>query len=683
MPRKLIPLCAAAIVCSFVLAAVTTAAEEDVRVASPDGRIRVDVVVRDGVPKYRVTFNGRDVILDSPLQGDLADGTTLGANCTIEDQRATKLNEEYRQFPGKRSHVVNRCSESVISFSEHLREATKPARRWQLVVRAYDDGVAFRYRFPKQEGWPELVIAAERTRFALPDGAIGSALPLNSFTTSYEKRYERKPLADVRGDWLLGLPLLVELPGTGWAAITEANLTDYAGMYLAHPVERGTSAAAKPVNRSPTSDLRPPTLISRLSPLPKESKVAVRAALPHDSPWRVILIAEQAGKLIESDMLLNLNEPPAIGDTSWIKTGKTTFPWWNGYFEEHVAFQPGLNTATMKHYIDFCAEAGIPYHSLDGKGDTAWYGGPIVPYRGADITKAVDGLDLAGGAAVCEIRRESALRLWMHWQAAKAHMASAFPLYRQWGIDGVMIDFMDRDDQEMVNFQRELLKLAAENHLTVTFHGVGKPTGLERTFPNLLTSEGVMNLEYDKWDKLGISPEHEVTVPFTRMLAGPLDFHQGSLRTVALADFKPRNEAPLIIGTPCRTLASYVVLQNHLSMVADYPTAYRGHPALPAIAAIPTTWDDSRFLAGEPGQYIVLARKSGDDWWIGAMTDRHSRDIKIPVGSLISRGGRAEIWRDDETTPHQLAHETKRVAGNETLDVRLTSAGGLLIRLSR
>jgi len=661
---------------------MASATDGPICLVSPDGRVRIDVAVKSGAPNYRVTLNGRDVILDSPLQVDLADGTTLGANCTIEGQRANDIHEEYHQYPGKRSHVVNRCSESVISFSEHPRDAEKPARRWQLFIRAYDDGVAFRYRFPKQEGWKELAVADERTEFAFPAGAIGWELPLDGFKNSYERRYNHKPIAGMPSELLVGLPLLVELPGTGWAAIAEANLTDYAGMYLARAEERRTSVAAKPDTRPPTSDLRPSVLISRLSPLPNEPKIAVRAALPHDSPWRVILIGEQAGKLIESDLLLNLNDPPAIGDTSWIKTGKTTFPWWNGYYEEHVGFQPGLNTATMKHYIDFCAEAGIPFHSLDGKGDTAWYSGPIVPYRGADITKAVDGLDLPEVLRYAKSKGVG-IRLWMHWEAAKAHMATAFPLYRQWGIHGVMIDFMDRDDQEMVNFQRDLIKLAADNHLTVTFHGVHKPTGLERTFPNLLTSEGVMNLEYDKWEKIGIPPDHEMTVVFTRMLAGPLDFHQGSLRTVALADFKPRNEAPLIIGTPCRTLASYVVLQNHLSMVADYPTAYRGHPALAAIAAIPTTWDDTRFLAGEPGQYIVLARKSGNDWWIGAMSDRNPRDIKISLGSLISRGGHAEIWRDDETAAHKLAHENKTVTENETLDAHVAPAGGLLIRLSR
>src|SRR5262249_10690295 len=177
-----------------------------------------------------------------------------------------------------------------------------------------------------------------------------------------------------------------------------------------------------------------------------------------------------------------------------------------------------------------------------------------------------------------------------------AFMDKAFPLYREWGIEGVMLDFMDRDDQEMNRFVRKAVKLAADNQLTVTLHGCPKPTGLERTYPNLLTSEAVMNLEYDKWDPIGITSDHELTVPFTRMLAGPLDFHQGSFRAVKPEAFKPRNEAPLVIGTPARTLASYVVYQNHLSMVADYPSAYRGHPGLPILAAIPTTWDDTKVL---------------------------------------------------------------------------------------
>ncbi len=635
-----------------------------VSVASPDGRIRVDLSVRE-TPNasaqlvYRATANDRPVVLPSALEVRLADGTTLGTDCAIETVETRNIDASFEQFPGKRRLVKDRCTETTIS----LRERTGTKRIWQVVVRAYDDGVALRHRVPKQAGWQELVLAEERTEFVFPPDAVATALPLTGFTSSHENLYDKRPLAEIPADWLIGPPLLVELPGTGWAAVLEANLTDYGGMYLARSKEAKSA------------------LVTRLSPRVDETAFAVRAMLPHESPWRVVLFAERAERLLESDMVIKLNAPCAIEDVSWILPGKTTFPWWNDFYEEGVSFKPGLNTATAKHYIDFCAEYGIPYHSLDGVNDLAWYGGPIAPYQGADITKSVDGLDLP---AVIEYakRKGVRLRLWMHWEAAKQHMARAFPIYRQWGIEGVMIDFMDRDDQEMVNFQRELLQLAADNHLTVTFHGVAAPTGLERTFPNLLNSEGVMNLEYDKWNEGGVPPEHDVTVPLTRMLAGPLDYHQGTLRGVSVAEFRPRVAAPVVIGTPCRMLAMCVVFQNHLPMMADYPSAYRGHPLTKVLAGIPATWDDTRALEAKVGECVAIARRSGEDWWLGAMTNRVERELQIPLDFLGAGQYRAEIYQDNRAAAHKFASESRDVTASDVLPIRLAASGGALVKLT-
>ncbi len=640
--------------------------ETPVVVTSPDRRIRAEVTLEESggegsIPHLSVSFRGRPIVLRSRLGIDLADGTRLGGGSTIEDVKTRDFNETFKQFPGKRSRVVDHGSEVVLK----LREVAAPARRWEIVVRAYDDGAAFRYRFPAQEGWARLEISGERTSFQLPNDAVAFVLPLGSFTTSHEARYEKTPVAQIPKDRLAGLPLLVELPGTGWAALAEANLTDFAGLYLAREGDGGT------------------TLACRLSPLPKEPKVAVRALLPHESPWRVLMIADKVERLVESDLVLSLNAPCAVADTSWIKPGKTTFPWWNGFYEKNVPFKMGLNTATAKYYIDFCAEAGIPYHSLDGLDNIAWYGGTIVPYEGAEITKGIDGLDLQ------EVIRQAKakgvkLRLWMHWKAAETHMERAFPLYHEWGIEGVMLDFMDRDDQEMVRFLHRALKTAADNRLTVTLHGVGAPTGLERTYPNLLTSEAVMNLEFDKWDKLGIPPEHEVTVPFTRMLAGPLDFHQGSFRGVPVSEFLPRNSAPLVMGTPCRMLASYVVLQNHLPMVADYPSAYRGHRALPLLAKIPTTWDETRCLAGSVGEYVAIARLHGSQWWVGAMNDRNPRELRLAFSFLGTDRFEAEIYADDRPgqAPQPFPQRIGNLTSRDALNIQLESAGGVLIRLT-
>ena len=637
---------------------------DSIVVRSPDKRLRVEVFTRAspggaGRLQYRVSFSGRDVIEPSGLGVRLTPGIELGYDTVITGSRAAAIDSSFEQYPGKRRYVIDRANQADVT----LQERGAHPLAWQLVVRAYDDGVALRYRFPSQPGWSSLELADERTEFVFPENAVATMLPLESFTTSHEASYERRGVRQIPADSLLGLPLLVELPGIGWSAVLEANLTDYAGMYLAREDARGP-------------------LVSRLSPHPDEPKVAVRAKLPHDSPWRLILFGTDARKLLESDTVLKLNAPSAIPDTSWIEPGKTTFPWWNDYFETGVPFRMGLNTATAKYYIDFCAEYGIPYHTLDGINDLAWYGGPIAPYEGADITRGIDGLDLQ---EILRYARHKGvrIRLWMHWQAAQKHMARAFPLYRAWGIEGVMIDFMDRDDQQMVRFQRELLQLAADNHLTVTFHGVAAPTGLERTFPNLLTTEAVRNLEYDKWDEGGVTPEHDVTVPLTRMLAGPLDYHQGTLRGVAPGRFEARVRAPLVIGTPCRMLASYVVLQNHLPMMADYPSAYRRHPLTRVVASIPATWDDTRSLAAQVGEEVAVARRNGNDWWIGAMTDRTARLVRLSLSFLPAGRFRAEIWRDDPALEHGYRHETREVSSADELDIRLAEAGGTVVRLSR
>ncbi len=652
--------------CFLLAAALPVAAVAGgVGIPSPDGQLKVELSIqaRDAAPAqltYSISRAGRPVIVASRLGVRLEDGTVLGRNCMLVDSKTTVIDSSFDQFPGKRRRVIDRANEVTLTLME---QGARPLE-WRLVVRAYDDGIALRYRFPKQRGWQTLELAEEFTEFGFPDGSIATALPLSGFTTSHENRYERRPAGQLPGNWLLGLPLLVELPGTGWAAVLEANLTDYAGLYLARGTASGTS------------------LVSRLSPRPDEPRIAVRARLPHDSPWRLILASDDPRKLVESDTVLKLNAPSVIKDTSWIKPGKTTFPWWNDFFETGVPFEMGLNTATAKHYIDFCAQYGIPYHSLDGVNDVAWYGGRIAPYEGTDITRGIEGLDLQ--QVIAHARRKGVrLRLWMHWEAARKHMARAFPLYRKWGIEGVMIDFMDRDDQEMINFQRELLQLAAENHLTVTLHGVAAPTGLERTFPNLLNSEAVRNLEYDKWDEKGVSPEHDVTVPVTRMLAGPLDYHQGTLRGVPIERFEARVAAPLVIGTPVRMLASYVVLQNHLPMMADYPSAYRGHPLTPVMVAVPETWDDTRVLLAGAGEEMIIARRSGADWWIGAMNNSRPRDMQVPLSFLPPENFRAEIYLDDRTSEHGFRRETRELTGQDSLRLPLAAAGGAFVRLVR
>lgn len=638
---------------------------EPVVLWSPDRSIRVAFELCErmrapAVPCYDVSWRGMPLIRQARLGIELEDGERLGSDFTIVGVARHQADNIYSVYPGKSSSARDHYREVVIAMEQAERR-----RRLDIVFRAYDDGVAFRYRFPEQPGLTTLAITEERSTFDFAGEPRAYTLPLGSFTTSYERRYAVSLLRDVPLDALFGLPLLLEYPDGIWVALTEANLTDYAGMYLTR-VAGGPGA-----------------LTSRLAPRPDAPRVKVKADVPHASPWRVLMIAEDPGRLIESNLILNLNEPTAIADTSWIRPGKTTFPWWNGYHVSDAGIRGGLNTQTIKHYIDFCAEHGIEYHTLDGF-DRAWYGGPIVPYQDADITTSVPEIDLP--EVIDYARRKGVrLRLWLHWEAARAHMKTAFPVYERWGIEGVMLDFMDREDQEMVAFLHDAVQLAAEHRLTVTLHGAAKPTGLRRTYPNVLTTEAVLNLEYNKWDAVGVSPDHEVTVAFIRMLAGPLDFHQGSFRHVWPRSYAPRDIGPVTQGTRARTLASYVVFENHLPMVADYPAAYRNQPGMRLLEQVPVTWDETRVLNGAVGEYITVARRHGEQWYVGSMGDGHPRELAILLDFVGPGPFLAEVYADDLDTPEDPSSVTFRrleVSSVDTIKAHLAPAGGHVIRLT-
>ncbi len=654
------------------LADLPTVAQSDpgkndrkLEVASPDTNIRIEFGLRDlggrrSVASYRILFKGHELIRPSSLQLQLAPHGLLGPLHVLGVAHRTG-DQVYQLNPGKTSSARDHYCEMRLTLEEDLA----PKRRFDITFRAYDDGVAFRYALAEQNGLSAFHLAAEHSAFALTGDPYMYVLPLPSFTTPYEARYRKLRLSEISTDALLAAPLLVEFSEDAWVAITEADLNDYAGMYLSGTPEGG--------------------LTTRLSVRPDDPQLKVKSSLPHSSPWRVVMIADNPGRLIESNLVTNLNPPSALPDTSWIKPGKTTFPWWNGYELGNIAgFRGAQNTRTHKYYIDFCAESGIPYHSLDGFDNIAWYGGFIVPYQGADITKSLPEIDLPELLSYAK-QKGVRLRLWMNSAAARAQMQHAFPIYEQWGIEGVMVDFVERDDQDIVNFVHDLLKLAAKHHLTVTFHNISKPTGLHRTYPNLMTIESVFNTEWNKWDPRGSTPEHELTVPFVRMLAGPLDYHCGSFHNVPEQKFAPRNIAPVTMGTRAHELARYVVYENYLPMTVDYPDAYRNQPGFEFLVQVPTTWDETKVLNGQIGSYLTIARRHKEIWYIGSMAGSDKQTLTIPL-SFLGRGKYvAEIWSDDLT---QLDDATKvllhkqQVNAADRLQANLAPAGGHVIRLT-
>lgn len=643
-------------------------ASEPLTLHSPGGRLRVTFRLGErGGPAFEVAY--RDIPVAAGALGlEFAGSGPLRENLKVVSMRWQSRDETYQIPVGKASSARDHHHELIIS----LEEAAPPHRRLDLAFRAFDDGVAFRYLIPDQGPIADFILTDEQTRLTFPGDPTAHALPLNHYTTPYEAYYETLPVSAIGSKRLLGLPLLLERAGGDskrvWLAVTEANLTDYAGMYLS-----GIEGD-------------PGTLAAKLSPLPRRTDGAkVLGKAPHASPWRVLMIADDPGRLLESHLVFHLSDPSAIEDTSWIKPGKTTFPWWNGYVLEGVDFEPGVNTATMKHYIDFCAEQGIPYHTLDGI-DIAWYGGPIQPEGPTDITRAAPSIDLP--EVLCLAKEKGVrLRLWMHWKALKPQIDEAFPLYEEWGIEGVMVDFMDRDDQEMVCFYREMAEKAAKHHLTLTLHGAYKPTGMERTWPNVLTYEAALNQEYNKWEPPGTrgTPSvHNLDIAFIRMLAGPLDYHQGGMRNVLPEDYRFRDKAPPVQGTRGHQLAMYVVYQNHLPMMADSPDAYRGQPGLEFLTQVPTTWDETRVLHAEMGRCLVVARRRGDAWYLGGMTAARERELDLPLVFLGDGSFGAELYLDHAAGgPSSVTRRKQIVSSADTLRVVIPRAGGFAARLMR
>src|SRR5688572_1810244 len=630
-----------------------------VHLASPDGRIVFALEIGNGLPKYTVLFNGKYLIESASLNLDL-DGIGKLINTTWARPWVFKeVNENYKLIVGKASTVKNHYKQVTI----YLADETNKNLKINIEARAFNDGLAFRYVLPKQEGQTSFTLLEEQTQFRIPGDATVKALLLPNFTTSHEGLYTTAPFRDIKEDTLMDLPALFQFADKTYMAITEAALLNHAGMYLIK--KKGV-------------------LYSQLSPLPGQERIKVKASLPHNSPWRVFLISDRLGSLIESNIITSLNAPSAIKDVSWIKPGTSTFPWWNGTVIPD-SIVGGNNFETNKYYIDFCAANNIKYHTVVEYGGHEWYtndGEGYQPGKNVDITKPVAGLDMK---KICDYGKKKGvgIRVWTHWKALYPKLDEAFALFEKWGLSGMMVDFMDRDDQEMINIQTEILQKAAKHRLHIQFHGVHKPTGLHRTYPNEFTREGAMNYEYDKWDKL-ITPEADLNIVFTRMLAGATDYHQGGFNALPVNKFIVQNIRPFVMGTRCHMLAMYVVLENYLPMVCDYPDAYIGQPGFDVIKKIPGTWDETKVIAAELDQWVSVARRKNNSWYIRTITNNDPREVNIDLKFLPAGKYEAEIYADAADAHENANHLTKEkkiVDKNTRLKLTLAPGGGNMIIL--
>jgi alpha-glucosidase len=657
MSKKTFLSLAILVVACFVLSPITPAfSSEPLAVSSPNGDLTIILELKENPQPYlpgerayyRVAYKGATILADSPLGLDFKDSSPLDRDLEVVSVDRKTNDTKWENRFGANREVRDHYNELTVA----LRERHAPGRRVDLIFRAYDGGVAFRYSMPRQDELKEFTLSSENTGFYFAHDASAYALSLGGYTTSYETDYHRVSLDRIKPTSLVALPLLVEIPQGPWVALLEADLTNYAGMYLG-----GVSGVEN-------------ALRAKLSPHPKVSDQAVTGSAPMATPWRLILVNATAGGIIESsDLVLNLSAPSALDDTSWIQPGKSAWDWWSGSYASGVSFKPGMNTATMKHYIDFAAEHHLEFMLIDA----GWSARDDITHTTAEI----DMPEILAHAKERGVR----ILLWLHWTAVDKQIDQAFPLYEKWGVAGVKVDFMDRDDQEMVNFYERVLRKAAEHHLTVDFHGAYKPTGLRRTFPNLLTREGVMGMEYSKWSTRE-TPEHDATLPFTRMLAGPLDYTPGCFNNATREGFKVQNVQPMCQGTRAHQLAMYVDFLSPLVMLSDYPEDYDHNPGMEFLDKVPTVWDETKVLAGEPGKFVAIARRHGDTWYFGAMTNWDARDLAIPLKFLGSGKYRAQIFSDGpdaESDAKSLSTTSRSVNAGESLSLHLAPGGGAAV----
>ena len=615
---------------------------------SPDGRLEVGVNAGKTLG-YTVRMDKEVLVHESGLGLQLRDGVDLGRDVKVALAEHRQADTTWENPWGKRRQVRDQFNEMRIV----LRERRPEGHAFEVIFRAYNDGVAFRYVLPAQPGIGTFVVEREQTEFAFGgDYPCFMGQQEKGFEGAQEWEFKPGTLSLIKPELIVGLPLLIHTP-KAWVAVGESDLRDWSGMWLCGaPAIKG-------------EERRGVTLGTKLAPRPDHKGLVVGEA-PHASPWRVLMIGRNPGRLIESDLILNLATPCQLADTSWVKPGKMAWDhWWSGDVK--------MDTATIKEYIQLAADMGWPYQLIDWQ----WYGPFNTPE--ADITKVNPALDMNEAR---RFAKEKGVRLWLWlYHSDVDHCPDfdkALALYEQWGMAGIKIDFMDHDDQPMVNWYEKITRAAAAHHLMVNFHGAFKTSGFNRTFPNQITREGILGNEYNRWSAR-VTPEHKLTLPFTRFLEGPADFTPGGFQNRQPARFKADGASAEVQGTRAAELALFVLFDSPLCCVCDHPSHYRGQPGVDFLKIVPTVWDDTVVLDAEVGHHLVMARRSGDQWFLGGMTDTSAREVSITLDFLPKGQWALRLWKDAADSSENAEHmdtQERVITAGDTLTLSLAPAGG-------
>jgi len=638
-------------------------------VESPDGNVRVTVNVKDET-SYSVYVDGELVCGPSAISMTLSDGTVYGKSGR-PDSYSTENHDAQIKAPVYRKAVVD----------DHYNELTLSYKGYAIVFRAYDEGIAYRFHSDASDPF---MVKEEQASFRFPDD-WNSYVPYSNnnntdldaqFFCSFENRYQHIPLSGWDGKRIAFLPVMIEVPNGIKLLVTESDLRDYPGMFLSNWDHDNTLEGVF----APVPDRIEQGGHNMLQGIVKTRKdyIAEKDG-PTDFPWRIIAVSRDDVEMADNDMVYRLGAAPDPDlDFSWVRPGKVAWEWWNDWNIRGVDFRPGVNTETYKHYIDFASEHGIEYVILD---------------EGWSVNLAADLYQIVPEINLEEILSHAAQKnvgiiLWAGYWALDRDIEGLFKHYSEMGVKGFKIDFMDRDDQMILKFLEETARIAAKYHLIVDYHGTSKPSGLHRTYPNIINYEGIHGLEQMKWSPASVDQvTYDVTVPYIRFMAGPADYTQGAMRNATRERYRPSNHSPMSQGTRCHQLAEYVIFSSPLNMLCDSPSNYREEPeSTDFIASVPTVWDQTVAMNGKVSEYISMARKSGSIWYVGSLNGWNARDLELDLSMLGPGEFQMTIFADGpdaDVEATSYTRNTVQVPENRKVNIHMAPGGGWVARIER
>ena len=652
-----------------VCAALGVEAKPTVKtIASPDGKLVVTVTVADDI-RWSVEADGRTVLAPSQIAMQISDSETWGEAPRLRKAVVGKIDETVEAPLYKKAEVEDKCTTLTLQFKGD----------YAVEFRAYDNAAAYRFVSTRKGDY---TVKDEVAEFAFEGdnnvycsyvrGNANKSIE-QQYYNSFENTYEIEPMSKMGANRLMFLPVLVDM-GDCKVCITESDLMSYPGMYLYNP-DGGTALKG---NYAPVPDEVKQGGHNMLQGEVQTRKPYIAEVSGERSfPWRICIVADSDAELLDNDMVFLLSHPNVIGDTSWIEPGKVAWEWWNDWGLYGVDFKPGIDNRTYKYYIDFAARNGIEYVILD----EGW----SVNLK-ADLMQVIPSIDIKELVDYGK-ERGVGIVLWGGYWAVNRDMDNVFKYYSDLGVKGFKIDFMDRDDQQMVDFYERAAATAAKYHLMCDFHGAYKPCGLSRKYPNVVNYEGVHGLEQMKWSDASVDQvTYDVTIPFIRMVAGPMDYTQGAMMNAQLYNYHASNSEPMSQGTRCHQLAMYVVFEAPFNMLCDSPTNYEKEPECTQfIAEIPTVWDETVALDGKVGEYAVLARRSGDEWYVGGLNGWKGRDVEVDL-SFLPDGEYVMTLMEDGYNADKIARDFRIANGttdnSKSLKVRMAKGGGFTIKLS-